>query len=392
MDHASGEAPSDRQVTSGSLAASTAPPPSPAQSPPPDWPNVPFAVGCARCGHDLRGQSEPVCPACQLAFDWADAVPVERLICGKCGYHLFGLLEARCPECGTAFTWEEALDRYRRSRKPIFEYRWRRRPVRSFARTCWLAIRPWRLWRYLELHDPPRALAIGSTCVLALLVSAGLFLLFASLINAVETFVDYFRNPWTKNYIERHFTQAVMDILTAGFFGNEALAFLIGIVNWLGITFLAMLLYQPSLRRAAVRTGHVWRIAVYGCVLPIPALVLLFGVAHVTYTGLSSFLPRSLDWFLWRFMAVWALDTASWTLIALATVSISGAYRHYLRFRHAMGMAVGAQAIAILSAYAVGELLPVQNLLAGALVSLLDGVDDAILMFLHVLQYFRTGS
>ena len=68
----------------------------------PDWDHVPFDVGCARCGHDLRGRSDPICPACGLTFDWADAVPIERLTCAHCNYHLYGLQEKRCPECGNA--------------------------------------------------------------------------------------------------------------------------------------------------------------------------------------------------------------------------------------------------------------------------------------------------
>ncbi len=66
----------------------------------PDWGKVPFDVACARCGEDLRGQTEPKCSACALVFDWADAVPLEELLCEGCGYHLYGLSETRCPEMG----------------------------------------------------------------------------------------------------------------------------------------------------------------------------------------------------------------------------------------------------------------------------------------------------
>ena len=48
----------------------------------PNWDLVPFDVACARCGHDLRGLTDPVCPACKLEFDWSVAVPIEHLI--KC--------------------------------------------------------------------------------------------------------------------------------------------------------------------------------------------------------------------------------------------------------------------------------------------------------------------
>ncbi len=126
----------------------------------PNWELVHFDVACARCGQDLRGLSEPKCPACALEFQWADAVPLEELTCGKCGYHLYGLHETRCPECGVAFTWKDALQAYHRRRKPLFEYRWRTEPIRSLIRTWWLALRPRRLWRYVDLEDPPNVAAL----------------------------------------------------------------------------------------------------------------------------------------------------------------------------------------------------------------------------------------
>ena len=128
--------------------------PDAATSSPPDWDNVPFDVGCARCGHDLRGRTDPTCPACGLEFDWADAVPIKRLTCSKCDYHLYGLRDTRCPECGTPFTWDEALEEYHRRQKPLFEYWWRRRPVRTLLRSYWLSIRPWKLWRRIDIQDP----------------------------------------------------------------------------------------------------------------------------------------------------------------------------------------------------------------------------------------------
>ena len=108
----------------------------------PDWEKIPFHVGCARCGHDLRGLSEPKCPACALEFDLAEAVPIEELTCARCDYHLYGLTNSRCPECGGAFDWEDALADYHRTRLPYFEYRWRDRPVRSFVGTWWRTLRP----------------------------------------------------------------------------------------------------------------------------------------------------------------------------------------------------------------------------------------------------------
>ena len=75
----------------------------------PDWSVVPFAVACARCGHDLHGRSEPTCPGCALTFRWADAVPIEQLTCTSCGYHVYGLTDTRCLECSGEFIWGDVL-------------------------------------------------------------------------------------------------------------------------------------------------------------------------------------------------------------------------------------------------------------------------------------------
>ncbi|MCH8243366.1 MAG: hypothetical protein IH897_12275, partial [Planctomycetes bacterium] len=130
----------------------------------PNWDLVPFDVPCPRCGHDLRGQTEPVCPACKLEFDWSVAVPIEELTCEKCHYHLFGLAETRCPECGERFTWKKALAAYERRRHLLFEYRWRDQPFRSLIRTAYLTLRPRLLWRQLDMHDRPQ---IGPSVVMA---------------------------------------------------------------------------------------------------------------------------------------------------------------------------------------------------------------------------------
>ena len=105
----------------------------PSESNVPDWERIPFDVLCSRCGCDLRGRSEPVCPTCRLSFEWSDVAPIEQLTCLHCQYHLYGLSENRCPECGNSFTWEEVLTDYHHKRKPLFEYRWRKTPVRSFS-------------------------------------------------------------------------------------------------------------------------------------------------------------------------------------------------------------------------------------------------------------------
>ena len=152
----------------------------------PDWLLVHFDVGCARCGHDLRGLSDPTCPACGLEFDWAEAVPVESLICDVCKYHLYGLTETRCPECGTSFTWEGALEALERRKHPLFEYQCRRRPIRSFFTSWFLALRPAKLWRQVDIHDRPPVRALFAMALMSLVVAAMLTAALSAVFTCVE--------------------------------------------------------------------------------------------------------------------------------------------------------------------------------------------------------------
>ena len=184
--------------------------PTPSPTPAIDWNLVHFEVGCARCGHELRGLTDPKCPACSLEFDWADAVPLERLTCAKCGYHLYGLQETRCPECGEAFAWSDALAAYHRNRQPYFEFHWRKRPVRSFLVSWWSACRPKRFWKRVRLHDNAPPIGLGILGLAGLAIAAFSPLLFALLARFLVTFaaafrtagvgVSFYRSGWSPNF------------------------------------------------------------------------------------------------------------------------------------------------------------------------------------------------
>lgn len=315
----------------------------------PDWNNVPFDVGCARCGHDLRGQSEPVCPACKLEFDWADAVPIERLTCARCGYHLYGLQDTRCPECGTAFTWEGALDRYQRNRKPIFEYQWHRRPVRSFIGTWWLALRPWKMWRVIDLHDPPR-LAI-------LVLFSGLLLLLTGIVvlahhvylilfwrmralsyraTAPSSWMDY----WVFGSLDE-----IYSIGTCKFW----LTIIFVSLTWSSLVLLGILVLQQSLRRARIKTGHILRVVVYACITAVPAYAGL-GAVPLAVESLILLIGGESAWRRARFvLSDFPIEQqlVPATCLTFATLALAIAVRCYLRLRHPVGVAVGAMLIGL---------------------------------------------
>jgi len=300
----------------------------------PDWSMVPFDVGCARCGHDLRGRSEPKCPACAFEFDWGEAVPIEKLTCATCRYPLYGLTEPRCPECGTAFDWYEALDLYRRRRKNLLEYRWREGIVRATVRTWRALLRPGRFWRNVELYDPPDSRVLIVFAV-AMVVAGGL------VFNTYSTSEDWL---WMRLHTMPGTTpgQTLADYplmwLTA-LASYSSWSMLLLIACWSALSLPGLLILRQSMARCHVRNDHVlrvWAYATTGLLVPymtICALVLLlFRIADADKFVYALTPPMA---FAYVFLAGW---------------SVRQGYRHYLRIDHSVGVAVSSQLMAMLGA------------------------------------------
>ena len=310
----------------------------------PDWDLVPFEVGCARCGHDLRGLTEPVCPACKLEFDWAEAVPIEKLVCDRCGYHLYGLSKTRCPECGTAFTWKEALATYHRNKNPLFEYQWRNRPIRSLLTTWLKTLRPRKFWQSVPIHDPPRVWPLVFGVVAGCVLLTVMIVLLASL----ESWLWQSRQ-WIKTTpgAARNYTWILrpdLALLPMAFsttlFDPITYSFLKPLLLWLLTSFLALLVFPQSMRACRVRISQVIRVWAYAVPAIVPlTIALAFGASYVaTFVG---------DW-------PPAMDAACATFVVLVAMwSLRCGYRLYLKMPHSAAIAVASQVIAILSAGAL---------------------------------------
>ncbi len=316
-----------------------------APSPPPDWDNVPFDVGCARCGHDLRGLSESSCPACNLEFDWADAVPIEQLICLHCGYHLYGLRDTRCPECGESFNWDEVLRTYRSHLKPLFEYRWRDQPVRSFVRTWFRALRPGKFWKSIDIHDPPQ--------VAPLLVMTVVMLVAITFACVVMYGIDIW--IWQSGWIPRsqggwvQSTPRIAELpeyLLRAAGDRNAYYILVPMLFWISASFLALMVFPQSMRLCKVRPTQVLRVWAHA-LLPIVPVACAIGFAYGCVIGWRGY-PRSLD----RLLALLVLAHATWSLRC--------GYKTYLCMPHSIWIAVASQIIAVLAA-GLCELLASSN-------------------------------
>ncbi len=312
----------------------------------PDWDKVPFDVACARCGEDLRGQTEPACSACALVFDWADAVPLEELICEECGYHLCGLRETRCPECGEHFTWEEVLAARARRKRPTFEYHWRTRPVRSFLTSMRLALRPKRLWQQVDIHDRPPTPGLVGLALVSVVLTACVVLIGLTFIGWVM-WPQYVKTPsgrWVPGPLR------VSQIWPAMLRMLPAMSVLIpAAVAWCVSSFLALMVFRQSMRLCKVRAGHVVRVWAYA----VPLAMAWFAVAYVL---LGGFYQSAQNWLPAHELTVLLLEAISPGRAVILGVGFGGmviwsircGYRHYIGMRHAFWVALTTQVIAFL--------------------------------------------
>ncbi len=326
----------------------------------PDWDKVPFDVGCARCGQDLRGLSDPVCPRCGLTFNWTDAVPIEELTCLRCGYHLFGLDRTRCPECGTDFTWEEVLAEYRRRAKPWFEYQWRRRPVRSLVRTWRTTLRPQRFWSEMDIHDPPRLRPLIGMIALSLMLSLAIWPLGWALADWLWSWRWSAGNTWRR--AQWGSWGGLIDRWTAVLNDPTVYSTLACAAVWMLTSLGALLIFRQSMRRYKVRTVHVVRVWVY-------ALAMMLWVAMIV-----PFLP-SLITAVWGFPVDPFLPTYCYLfLVPYVVWSIHHAYKRYLRMRHSLAVGISSQVIGVLGGLAVCDAFTTRNYTASLLQELADWV------------------
>ncbi|MHC4698716.1 MAG: hypothetical protein ACYTFA_18460 [Planctomycetota bacterium] len=296
-------------------------------------------MGCARCGHDLRGLTHPKCPQCALEFDWADAVPIEELTCLHCDYHLYGLVETRCPECGQPFNWEKVLDSYRRRKKPLFEYRWRQTPARSLVRTLIWALRPGRLWSMMDIHDPPRVLPVLGMVAIALLF-------FAASMAVLEGLQDWLWQVRAWAYRTRYWRWERVAIVLGWFpqrIGDAAAdAYLrnvfVSTVVWASASFGSLMIFRQSMRRCRVRTVHIVRVWSYAIFLIVP-------VACVV-----SYIPPLINALIGRSYFPNIAPPIALLVLCHVTYSLDRAYKTYLRMRYSVAVAIASQLVAALAA------------------------------------------
>lgn len=183
------------------------------------------------------------------APDW-DALTLE-LHCPRCGYNLRGLPQPRCPECGREFEWVELVTGAQtETESPLFEYQWRRRPVRSFLVTVGASILPIRFWYDASLFARPR---LGP-----LTLFLGLVLTLQGLICGVSSFAP----DWSARIDPRwaHASWLYVPSLSAELFGQ--IPTIVGELLVAALCCLAWRFYQRTEQSDHAWDSHVVRAVV----------------------------------------------------------------------------------------------------------------------------------
>ena len=190
----------------------------------------------------------------------------EDLDCPRCGYNLRGLPQPRCPECGLVVDLDQIRAAQALLSKPLFEYQWRRRPIRSFFSTVWLTVRPWRLWRTVKLEWEPQNKTIWIYGFFALLLMPMIGMVCVKLCFLIDYAILFPIIKWNTPVSE--IALALPDKLfaatrqiPAGLLSCVQMTLPLSVI--IVTTYAGCRFYRHSILHYRIKTGHLVRIAVY---------------------------------------------------------------------------------------------------------------------------------
>ena len=247
-----------------------------------------------------------------------------------CDYNLRGLSEPRCPECGYRFEWDALLDPTKRLHPYLFEHH-PERNVRSFVRTFLGGLLPRRFWRGLQPAQPSfpgRLAAYASVVLVALVVLAPA----AVLLYTAATLM--LRFGWLRTWGQ------AFDLIRSARFSVPVFHMIGYYLLWAAGTFLALLVFRISMRRARIRPVHVVRCVIYSFDAAVWAVILVVAAAVATAAGIYVLRLQAFHGLAFLVVA------APWAVAAVVFYRLVIAYRLYLRFDHPFLTVLASQLIA----------------------------------------------
>jgi len=277
-----------------------------------------------------------------------------NVICPLCEYNLRGLIESRCPECGYRFEWPEVLDPRRRLHPYLFEHH-PERNVRSFLRTALNGLRPRKFWTSLQPIQPPNVKRLiiywwigAGICIAA---AAANLICVAAMMAAQD---NAFRTSTIQSLMKRGQSATAANVIrttqpttignalgrTFQWQRENLVLFLVIPLLWPWLTFLSLLIFRFSMRRAGVKPIHVLRCCLYSFDLAwCCGLVLLAGTGLRAISG-AQFIQVSL--------ITVQLNLLWFAIILFGIVRLMTAYSRYLRFHMPIPTVIASQIITFL--------------------------------------------
>jgi hypothetical protein len=247
-------------------------------------------------------------------------------------------IEGVCSECGLAFRWRDVL--HPGYGIPPWCVEARRSPVAwpvQVVGTLVRAAHPHRFWPSIALHQPIRWLRL-----MALVLSLAVAMLVLLDIATAAIVVADHRDVQTRGATStaRGGTRPVVGLPARNYWRGlwlERWPIIVGILATPLTTAIAFGALPVTRRRARVRPQHIARIALYGSVVPLAALL----VAVVASTWSAVLHPP--------IVRPNALHVAAMLLLVVATLTWwYAAVRDYLRVERALAVSASASSIGLL--------------------------------------------
>jgi hypothetical protein len=276
--------------------------------------------------------------------------------CPLCAYDLRGLAEPRCPECGFRFEWADLLDPAKRKHPYLFEHH-PERNVRSFVGTLWGGLRPRTFWTSLYPSQPSDARRLA---LYAIAVAAVPVLLPLVMFGRNVLWLNGYAESWILNYVAPYVPAGYSRLRVAWNTPprpDEFLELLAFYVGWAAVTFLSLLVFRISMRRARIDPVHVARCVVYSfdAVFWVGAL----GVAAAAVSTLAGLMGYPGVEPVWVAVPIVATPPV---LAAVVLYRLDTAYRRYLRFDRPFLTVLASQVITLLVVLNVLLFLETRNM------------------------------
>lgn len=276
--------------------------------------------------------------------DW-EAIRFE-VLCSRCGYNLRMLPQPRCPECGLQFDWRDVLDASAWRSKFLFEHHWRDRFVRSWLKSTWAGLRPFRFWRQVSIHDrvrPGPLWFLLLTSVLWFPITVHLLAWLGKLASETAIRGLVRPGPITPQWEWLDTARQVMSYLLVDFRRLKGDLQLMCVLLLALLAALALLCgLRQTLGRCRVRTVQIIRVFAYASTPMFISLGALFVASVVSATIIERAIPWALAPWMWLGILI--------PLLACPTVFLFAGLKRYLQLPRAALLAATAAVVGALFA------------------------------------------